>query len=1157
FEEWGEVGIPFHFDLTIPQGYVCFHSSDPHPVWAQVTFTNSSGTTIIADSTNCPGMFMWTYGADVFYGNPISLPRSETWEDNTPSTVSVTFYPDGYDISYTTNCPVWYCFRDLPPEEEEEDCLCHCHRERDWCETCQVEYTSCPSTPHVCGPTSGGTNAPPVGGATTVNHGTMPVNVFYTFPEEYVTFFPTGYTCNHGGGSLGGGGMNGHHFCHCCVGHHFSGISQCCPCPAHNPPSGDNGNGTTNHLRLVDSYGIGTLTENNGVFSNLNVGDIVPPGAPVHVCTMSPSFQPGDCTLTFAYDNAAPGEKTIHTFTALSVYTLADYDDGDRKKGFANPPEPLIVPVGSSLSQCLFLCNEVNLPGQTLLTLCGEPGAIRLQKWDGTPLIEYGQTVTNPGTTWYYIEALSNGTATVNIEFQGTGIASDYTAFHSLPITVVPFRMFPDFDRDGKIDESDKARLVAQGNNIAFRFWINDDRDKGFWGGNSKEDAPQGAYTGEGTSSDDSDIRNRTRNCEDNIVNGVRDMVDFFPLRIDLPPKSHPMSPNLTYKLKHEDEALNFVYTPFTPNNVGGWFTTACNGTAHQDKFGPGRNSSPTNAPTHHVTDAGVWLDPGWLGGRDAWQESVVLMCEGRIASNKPLVLEIYEDNTLFSTAELKMQLSSVRNMFRYLNVRAEDPYFTDNDITSAVRGSWKTDLEAPSNLPDSYLTLSGETLKTLIWIHGMDWDEAETPAGHAEVFKRLYQAGSNARFIGVSWASNTGRRMGNPIVYANDVIGAFIAAKLVKDGLSGYLGGDTTIVAHSLGNMLVSSMIGDHSAEVGNYVMLNAAMPTEAYDGRAPANDPDRRNMTHPDWRAPQSDLLDDYSERIMSAGWSTLFSPDDLRSHVTWDGRFADVLNKPETKVWQFYSSGEEVLRQADGGITTSISGQDIAGYLFNWLPFINIPPDPDTVAGSKEYTWVYHEITKGRAPLRDRLLLPRHRNAGWRFNRHYDNAGGSRMSPADTDLILTADLIATPFFRHFDTDAHKNIGLWMQNNRWMYEPDGDYGIPEFLPTLPGQASHMEKMKVHAKLLAEMIPPLSSAAGGVRLRTFVDDDERQLAHRAKDLTDYRNLKLNLWDSANRPKKTDGQRNNKRWLHGDYKDAPYLLTHQLYERLKEITQGE
>lgn len=44
------------------------------------------------------------------------------------------------------------------------------------------------------------------------------------------------------------------------------------------------------------------------------------------------------------------------------------------------------------------------------------------------------------------------------------------------------------------------------------------------------------------------------------------------------------------------------------------------------------------------------------------------------------------------------------------------------------------------------------------------------------------------------------------------------------------------------------------------------------------------------------------------------------------------------------------------------------------------------------------------------------------------------------------------------------------------------------------------------------------------------------------------------LWP-ATRPRKTPLQQVDKRWFHGDYKDAPYLLTHGLYLKIVNIVQ--
>ena len=44
--------------------------------------------------------------------------------------------------------------------------------------------------------------------------------------------------------------------------------------------------------------------------------------------------------------------------------------------------------------------------------------------------------------------------------------------------------------------------------------------------------------------------------------------------------------------------------------------------------------------------------------------------------------------------------------------------------------------------------------------------------------------------------------------------------------------GTSKVVLAHSLGNMLVSSAAVDHNLQYSRYYMLNAAVPMEAYDG-------------------------------------------------------------------------------------------------------------------------------------------------------------------------------------------------------------------------------------------------------------------------------------------------------------------------------------
>jgi hypothetical protein len=563
---------------------------------------------------------------------------------------------------------------------------------------------------------------------------------------------------------------------------------------------------------------------------------------------------------------------------------------------------------------------------------------------------------------------------------------------------VVNAAMTPDFNRDGKIDDMDKTMLAAKG---MFRFWINDDRDKGDFGTDAEEDSPEGSYTGSlrgpswynliGQISWWSDyVCDRDPNCTDGQVNGKRDLVDFFPVKLDIPLDVLP-SATCTYTLKQVDGAVNFAYTTLKSTDVKSLYTNLLS-----TGFGPAQDTAADSAPTVQITAGGVALNTTWLQA-----SNTVIMLEGRACTTNPLVLEISENGTLVGSWTMGISVSSVSNMIRYLNIRTNDAFFTAHSGRQAIEGQWGTRLSEPTNYPDGFYNSSGAAQKTIIAVHGLDWDESETPAGHAEIFKRLFQSGLTARYIGVSWASDMGRRYGAPIIYGTDVIGAFVAAPYVTAGLSAFCGSNTVVMAHSLGNILVSSAIADHGMSVGKYIMFNAAVPVEAYDGRGMVTSSNQLAMMPSEWKN-TSPPSSNYCQRVMSAAWNKLFSTNDPRSVVTWDGRFSGVTAASSLQVYQFYSTGEEILRDSDGAVPDLVDWNDF----WPWA-------SSDSVYGAKERVWAYNEMTKGNLSVAESIVVPNHRYAGWRFNSDYDT-NLVHLSAADAALIATTNLVAAPFLR-----------------------------------------------------------------------------------------------------------------------------------------------
>ena len=100
-------------------------------------------------------------------------------------------------------------------------------------------------------------------------------------------------------------------------------------------------------------------------------------------------------------------------------------------------------------------------------------------------------------------------------------------------------------------------------------------------------------------------------------------------------------------------------------------------------------------------------------------------------------------------------------------------------------------------------------------------------------------------------------------------------------------------LLAHSLGNMLVSSAIKDCGlTSYAKYYMLNAAVPMEAYDATANVDE-----MVDSAW----SNVPPNYR----ASDWSTLFMTNDFRASLSWRGRFAGIQNAVNC-----YSTTEDIL-------------------------------------------------------------------------------------------------------------------------------------------------------------------------------------------------------------------------------------------------------
>lgn len=548
------------------------------------------------------------------------------------------------------------------------------------------------------------------------------------------------------------------------------------------------------------------------------------------------------------------------------------------------------------------------------------------------------------GTTTFTLSNTGTLTADGTITASASTVTDDNqnnlgSGTGTLPVNRVRIALVPDYNRDRKIDDGDKA-WSASGH--VFRWWINDDHDDGDGG----DDTPGSANP----------------NCQTVTVNGVRDLVDFFPVWLDLQSAlgSYPPSQGYQYVLQHPQGAVNFVYSDLSRNNVGGL--------GRQDLTAPSYNSTdrtvrPYAGATKHAlipTEAELSVD--FLNQVISDANRAVIFLEACARTSDPLTLEVRkvpgqngQPYDVVCSATLPLAFDSVINMYRWINLRG-------------VVGAHETrpsNVNVPSLRPDN--VTNG---KHLILVHGYNVPEAGAWAFGAEKFKQFYQSGCNAMVTTVTWRGNEwnafnidlAERFRTSLDYYVNVMNAFNSASACKAVISSLPGQTKCVLAHSLGNMLVSSAVRDHGLSVQQFFMVNAAVARESYDGSI-----HDEQMTPEEWRI--------FNPGYFSANWHQLFPANDGRRNLAWNNRFGNV-----PVAHNYYAAGDEVLD--------------------NWTEG-DLPPF------GRQYVWASQERLKGNGVFLQFPVVTT-RGGGWNMNPIY---GVPPIPPQDTNLLRTA-----PFFYPF---------------------------------------------------------------------------------------------------------------------------------------------
>ncbi len=361
-------------------------------------------------------------------------------------------------------------------------------------------------------------------------------------------------------------------------------------------------------------------------------------------------------------------------------------------------------------------------------------------------------------------------------------------------------RLVPDYDRNGVIDEADCIRAAA---NEPFTIWLNDDDDAA------------GAEVDEGKGDVNTDLHdvpggNDEKDCEDDKVNGRCDLLDFFPVLVDVTGVDDWA--NYTWKLS--SESVNVVFTRLNPNFAGDFHTKTVQGWDVESPL--------YQAAVSKLANGDVVLPDGFFTCENHYGRGVLLVEGAAFANAGGITLRGEKESGDHVEVTLDLRVKNVEDMYGWMNLRDQG---SEGDRLAPRRE------DASGTMLDN---------RHFVLVHGYNTNHEEARGNAAEFYKKLWQSGSDAMFTAVEWNGNQSQikfdELGvnfTPNYFVN-VANALAAAKPFAEACK-RLSGEKILVGHSLGNVLISSAIKDHGLDYTKFVMLNAEIAGKdfAADGR------------------------------------------------------------------------------------------------------------------------------------------------------------------------------------------------------------------------------------------------------------------------------------------------------------------------------------
>jgi|AntRauTorckE6833_2_1112554.scaffolds.fasta_scaffold09733_2 hypothetical protein len=391
-------------------------------------------------------------------------------------------------------------------------------------------------------------------------------------------------------------------------------------------------------------------------------------------------------------------------------------------------------------------------------------------------------------------------------------------------IRVITIGIAVDSNRDGQVEFGvDKTSSSAP-----YRFWINNDHD-------SEEDKVEVYDSNSQPDHADDEIPTQ-RDLEDHariqmMVGGLHDEIKSEEIQITMKFKSGTVAGSPAINLRpHLDESGGRNYLKDEPIAA-----------RHVSQQIPGRLTTGNGVvffPTFWTGD-GIENFPA-ITSEKPYRYQIF---EGASEGKGELVLELMKDGEILGEAgSCWVHLLDVRKMYQRAKITPDGPndfshphdFKGDPDNQTATPPvpniGWTWD---PNEKP--FVEDPEEEKEYIIFVHGWRMTYEGSQKYAETMFKRLWQTGFKGRYAFVRWPTysdethpiTNGLFTYNPSDYRAWISGKGVA--LFVNSLST----DYTrnITAHSMGNIVVGSALRE-GMHVGNYALLNAAVPAMCYDG-------------------------------------------------------------------------------------------------------------------------------------------------------------------------------------------------------------------------------------------------------------------------------------------------------------------------------------